>query len=53
MNRSVGLIALAALALAGCSKEQGPSAPSAPIAAVPPPAGKAWSDVISVTTEGG
>jgi protein-disulfide isomerase len=41
------------LAAAGCSQDKGPSAPSTPVAAVPPPAGKAWSDVVSVTPEGG
>jgi protein-disulfide isomerase len=53
MIRHLGLIALAAVAVAGCSQEKGPAAPSAPIAAVPPPAGKAWSDVVGVTAEGG
>ena len=53
MIRAFGVIALAALAVAGCSQEKGPSAPAAPVASVPPPAGKAWNDVVSATPEGG
>jgi protein-disulfide isomerase len=52
MTRTIALAALAALALAGCSDQKG-SAPSAPVAAVPPPAGKAWTDIVSATPEGG
>jgi protein-disulfide isomerase len=54
MIRTLGLIALAAVAVAGCSSEKsGVTAPATPVAAVPPPAGKAWSEVVSVTPEGG
>lgn len=44
-----------ALGLAACGKkeEAGAAAVGAPLAAVPPPAGKAWTDVVSVTPEGG
>lgn len=57
--RRLALASLAipfALALAACgSKTTGPSAPptAAPIAAVAPPAGKMWSDVVSATPDGG
>lgn len=59
MNRSIVSVALvAALALAGCSKKSadtagGVTAPRTPIAAVPPPAGKQWTDVVSATSDGG
>lgn len=53
-------LAIASLALGGCKKEQAadPAAalasPSAqPLAKVPAPSGKAWSEVVSVTPEGG
>jgi len=52
----LALIALPlALGLAGCGKkEDGAAGPSgSPVAAVAPPAGKAWAEVISVTPEGG
>ena len=48
-----------ALGLAGCKKSDGgDGAPGAtlnggPVAAVAPPAGKAWSDVVAATPEGG
>lgn len=53
--RSLSLVALTALALVACSKKapDQPAAPSAPVAAVPPPAGKSWTDVVSQTPEGG
>lgn len=45
------------LALAACGKDTTPGATGgdsgAPAAAVSPPAGQAWSDVVSVTPEGG
>jgi protein-disulfide isomerase len=54
MIRTLGLIAVAALALAACSEEKsGVTAPSTPVAAVPAPAGKAWNEVVSMTPEGG
>jgi protein-disulfide isomerase len=54
MIRTLGLMAVAALALAGCSSEKSNvSAPENPVAAVPPPAGKVWSDVVVATPEGG
>ncbi|HOB14054.1 MAG TPA: thioredoxin domain-containing protein [Novosphingobium sp.] len=51
-------LALAPLALAACKQSADSaatdgSAPSAPVAAVAPPAGKAWTDVVSVTPDGG
>ena len=43
-----------ALALAGCSKKADQAlAPSAPVAAVAPPAGKQWAEVVTVTPDGG
>jgi protein-disulfide isomerase len=44
-----------ALALAGCGDGGGAggSAPSAPIPAAAPPAGQAWTDVVSETQQGG
>lgn len=53
MTRSLLLLASAALALAGCSKSPGIDKPSAPVANVPPPAGRQWTDVVSATPEGG
>jgi len=58
MKRSIALLTLSALALAACSKKSADttsavSAPKAPIAAVPPPPGKQWTDVVDVTPEGG
>ncbi|NIJ08264.1 protein-disulfide isomerase [Sphingomonas vulcanisoli] len=54
--RSLALAATAFLALAACGKKQDtPSATTDHVtaAAVPPPAGKSWTDVVSVTPEGG
>jgi protein-disulfide isomerase len=45
-----------ALGVAACKKDDAGSAgavSAAPLAKVPPPAGKAWSDVIATTPEGG
>ncbi len=45
-----------ALGLAACGKKDdaaGAGPVGAPLNAVPPPAGKAWTDVVSVTPEGG
>jgi len=46
-----------ALALTACSKKTdeagGSSLPSGPVAPVPPPAGKSWVEVTSMTPEGG
>lgn len=60
MNRAVRHIAFAmlaaplALGLAACGKESDPAkATSEPIARIAPPAGKAWSDVVAKTPEGG
>lgn len=58
MKRSIALVALSALALAACSKKAadtsgGVTAPHSPIAAVAPPAGKQWTDVVSATSDGG
>jgi protein-disulfide isomerase len=49
-------LALGAVALGGCKKDDaagGAPASGAPVAAVAPPAGKAWADVVSPTPEGG
>lgn len=47
-------VAFAALALAACSKGSNGAAPArGVVAAVPAPAGKAWSDVVSATSDGG
>jgi protein-disulfide isomerase len=55
--RPLLLSACAALALAGCNKADTPSAgsPAAgdPVAAVAPPAGKAWADIVAPSPEGG
>lgn len=58
MKRSFAAAALVAVALTACSKKSASSdvtvaAPSGPVAAVPPPAGKQWTDVVSETAEGG
>lgn len=58
MKRSLALVALTAITLAGCSKKStdtggGVTAAQTPIAAVPPPAGKQWTDIVSRTTDGG
>jgi len=41
-----------ALALAACNKSDSPAAPSASVAAVAPPAGKAWTDIVAKTEDG-
>ena len=58
MKRSLALLAISALALAACSKKSADTTstvakPAAPIAAVPPPPGKQWTDVVEMTPEGG
>jgi len=58
MKRSFAAAALVAVALAACSKKTDNNAVNAveshgPVAAVPPPAGKQWTDVVSATAEGG
>lgn len=58
MKRSLALVAVMALALAACSKKSGDAgggltAPHTPIAAVAPPAGKQWTDIVSETADGG
>lgn len=55
MIRPLAFVALAALSLAACSKpaDDAPTSARAPIAAVPPPAGSAWVDVVNATPEGG
>ncbi|OYW22100.1 MULTISPECIES: thioredoxin domain-containing protein [unclassified Sphingomonas] len=55
MKLGLMLAVLPALALAGCNKSADGtvSAPSASVAAVPAPAGKAWVDVVSRTPDGG
>jgi len=51
---AAAMLAPLALGLAACNKDAGSSAaPSGPVAATPPPAGKAWTDVVSATPEGG
>jgi len=54
--RPLVFVAMATLALSGCKKaaDSGtPPAPGTPVAAVPPPAGKAWTDVVTPTAQGG
>lgn len=58
MNRSFAAITLLAVALAGCSKKSSDTtvtvaAPHGSVAAVPPPAGKQWTDIVAETPEGG
>lgn len=54
----VAALAPLTLGLAACKKDTpadaaAPGAAAAPLAAVPPPAGKAWADMITPTPEGG
>ncbi|MXO73636.1 thioredoxin domain-containing protein [Altererythrobacter aerius] len=55
--RTATLALTASLALAACNSEEaapdGTVAESAAVAVVPPPAGQSWSEVASVTPEGG
>lgn len=56
MKSRLVLVGLAALALASCQKKAadgGSLAPASPVAAVAPPAGKSWTDVVAPTPEGG
>jgi protein-disulfide isomerase len=57
MKSSLALVAMAALAVAGCQKKAAdngtPASPATPVAAVAPPAGKTWVDVVTPTPEGG
>jgi protein-disulfide isomerase len=63
MNRTLvsrlaatALLVPLALGLAACKKDaasEGAAAPSGPVTAVAPPAGKAWKDVVSANAEGG
>ncbi len=57
MKRTFALAALAALALAGCSRKaadtNAATAQHGPVAAVPPPAGKQWTDIVVATPQGG
>jgi protein-disulfide isomerase len=46
-------VPLLALAACGGAKDTNSSAPAAPVAAVAPPAGQQWSDVVAKTPEGG
>lgn len=51
---SLAALAPLALGLAACKKDAGgEGAASGPVAAVAPPAGKQWQDVVAVTPEGG
>lgn len=53
---TAALVAPLALGLAACKKEgatEGSTTAAAPVAAVAPPAGKAWKDVVSANAEGG
>lgn len=52
---TLALIAPLALGLAACSKEKGDEAGLSgdPIAAIAPPAGKEWTDIVAKTPEGG
>lgn len=57
MKHPIAAAALMTLALVACSKKTdsnaGPAGAHAPVAAVPPPAGKQWTDVVSQTADGG
>ena len=58
MKRSFAAVTLLAVALAACSKKSNDTAVTAtaahgPVAAVPPPAGKQWTDIVSETADGG
>ncbi len=57
MKSRLAFVALAALALASCQKKAAdsgaPTPPSSPVAAMAPPAGKKWTDVITTTPQGG
>ena len=58
MKRTLAVTALMAVALASCSKKAGDgsatvASPTAPVATVPPPAGKQWTDVVAETADGG
>lgn len=53
---TAALLAPLALGLAGCKKDaagESAAAPSGPVAAVAPPAGKAWKEVVAANAEGG
>ena len=54
---TIAVLAPLVLGLAACSKDAADgssgSAAAGPVAAVPPPAGKAWTDVVTVNPEGG
>lgn len=55
MKPAYALLALPLLLLAGCGggSDANSSAPAAPVAAVAPPAGQQWVDMVSKTEEGG
>lgn len=58
MKRSLAAAALLAVALTACTKKSTNTttnvvAPHGSVAAVPPPAGKQWTDVVSETADGG
>jgi protein-disulfide isomerase len=56
MKASLAFLALPLLLVAGCGGSGGDantSAQAAPVAAVAPPAGKQWSDIVSKTDDGG
>ena len=58
MTKRIALLALPALMLAACGgsgsgADTNSSAPAAPVAAVAPPAGQQWSDVVAKTPDGG
>ncbi|PTQ10918.1 protein-disulfide isomerase [Sphingomonas oleivorans] len=52
---SVAPMIVAAVALAGCDKagSDNSAKPSAPVAAVAPPAGQQWTDIVAKTPQGG
>ena len=55
-SRPLAIAAIALLALGACSKKDGADSSAtqhATVAAVPPIAGKSWTDMVSITPEGG
>jgi len=53
-SRLIAALAVSVLVLGGCSKKQeAPPVSQGPVAPVPPPAGKSWTDIVQETPDGG